>query len=380
MPDTSLTAHPLTARIEVFRPGTFKPMSGDPITYSAAELRAIADAYDPETAPAPVVVGHPDTDAPAFGWVDRFEYDPQAERLFANLHEIEPQFAGLVKEGRFKKVSMAFFAPGQPHNPTPGAWYPKHVGFLGAAAPAVSGLKNAKFAASEAVTFTAAFGDQTARQTASILRKMREFFIDLYGLEDADKALPSWNIEWLDELASDPPPVPAYSEGGDPPAIPLTPQKETTAVTQPDPAFAAREADIARREQDLAKREADAARADNIAFAEGLVQEGKLLPVLKDKVVALLDGLPSGEAVSFSEGAEKLTPAAAVREILAAQPKVIEFGATDLPPGPGSEGAAKFAADGKAVDPDGLATHAKAIDYQNKNPGTAYLDAVRAVS
>ena len=50
------------------------------------------------------------------------------------------------------------------------------------------------------------------------------------------------------------------------------------------------------------------------------------------------------------------------------------------PPGPGSEGAAKFAADGKAVDPDGLATHAKAIDYQNKNPGTAYLDAVRAVS
>lgn len=53
MPDKSISA-----RIEVFRPGTFTPMVGDPISYSAADLRAIADAYDPATAPAPIVVGH----------------------------------------------------------------------------------------------------------------------------------------------------------------------------------------------------------------------------------------------------------------------------------------------------------------------------------
>lgn len=372
---------PLTARIEVFRPGTFKPMSGDPITYTAADLRAIADAYDPDAAPAPIVVGHPETDAPAYGWVDRFEYDANSERLFANLHEIEPQFADLVKAGRFKKVSMAFFSPDQPHNPIRGTWYPKHVGFLGAAAPAVSGLKNAKFSAGEAVTFTADFGDRAAERTASILRKLREFFIDQYSLEDADKALPSWEIEWLDELKSDLPSSPAYSEGGDPPTNPPPPKKEPAAVTkQPDPAFAEREANIARREQELAKREADALHADHVAFAEGLVQGGQLLPVLKDKVVALLDGLPGEASVAFSEGGDKLTPAAAVRDILAAQPKIVQFGATDLGDDPGSANPAQFAADGKQIDADGLSRHNKALAYQRAHPGTDYLAAVHAVS
>jgi hypothetical protein len=108
-----MTDKPLTARIEVFRPGTFKPMSGDPISYSAADLKAIADAYDPELAPAPVVVGHPDTDAPAFGWIEGLDYDASVGRLFANLHQIEPAFADAVKAGRYRKVSMAFFAPGR---------------------------------------------------------------------------------------------------------------------------------------------------------------------------------------------------------------------------------------------------------------------------
>jgi hypothetical protein len=133
--DGPMPAPPLTARIEVFRPGTFRPMEGEPITYSAADLRAIADAYDPEAAPAPVVVGHPDADAPAFGWVESFDYDAQAERLFANLHQIEPQFADLVKAGRFKKVSMAYFNPSQPHNPVPAV-------LLGLFDPSAQGLGN----------------------------------------------------------------------------------------------------------------------------------------------------------------------------------------------------------------------------------------------
>lgn len=65
---TTATA-PLSATIEVFRPGTFGPMQGGALTFSADDLRAAADAYDPQGAPAPVVIGHPATDAPAFGWV-----------------------------------------------------------------------------------------------------------------------------------------------------------------------------------------------------------------------------------------------------------------------------------------------------------------------
>lgn len=82
---------------------------------------------------------------------------------------------------------------------------------------------------------------------------------------------------------------------------------------QPNPAFAA-------RETALTERETKIRHDDHVSFAEHLVQEGRLLPASKDKVVAILDALPATEAVSFSEGGEKLTPGAALRQVLEAQP------------------------------------------------------------
>ncbi|MCI5097518.1 MAG: hypothetical protein MRY77_14480 [Rhodobacteraceae bacterium] len=379
---------PLNARIEVFRPGTFTPMEGQAITYSAADLKAVADAYDPETAPAPIVVGHPNMDTPAYGWVKGFEYDEQSERLFANLHEIEPQFADLVKQGRFKKVSMCFFGPDQPANPSPGAWYPKHVGFLGAAAPAVSGLKNVEFTSNEAVTFTTSFGERGFEETASLFRLLRDFLIDAFDMEAADKALPSWRIEWLDEMEISTPDnalfaaPPSGSIDPAPDASPKTTQREDPPVTKETEAnFAAREAHLSEREKTIASREAKLAHDDNVSFAEGLVADGKLLPASRDKVVAILDALPAEESVSFSNDGEKLAPGAALREVLEAQPKVVSYGEYDLPDDvPGAAKPASFAADGLPVDPAGLELHNKALAYQRQNPGTDYMAAVHAVT
>lgn len=149
---------------------------------------------------------------------------------------------------------------------------------------------------------------------------------------------------------------------------------------QPDPAFAAREADISAREERIKKREQEAVHADNVSFAENLVKDGKLLAASKDKVVSLLDALPAETAVSFAEGEAAIPVSKALRDILAAQPKVVSFGSLELPQEPGVGGSASFAADGKAVDPSDMQLHAKAIAYQKANPGTAYLDAVSAVS
>mgnify|MGYP007125784184 CR=1 FL=1 len=97
-------------------------------------------------------------------------------------------------------------------------------------------------------------------------------------------------------------------------------------------------------------------------------------------MVAILDALPAQETVSFAAGEAKVAPAAALKQVLEAQPKIISFGAMDLPAG-GSEGkAASFAADGRAVDAGSLVTHQKALEYQRHHPGTEYMDAVRAVS
>lgn len=363
----------ITARIEVFRPGTFRPMSGEPITYSAADLLAVADAYDPVTAPAPIVVGHPDIDAPAFGWVERFEYDAKSERLFANLHEIEPTFAEAVKGGRYKKVSMAFFGPDQSHNPQPGTWYPKHVGFLGAAAPAVSGLKNVSFAGAAGATFMAAFG--AGSQSASIFRRLRDWIIDRDGLEAADKVLPAWEIDWLD--GADDAKEPYFAAD---PTLPTKPKEEPAVTQQPDPAFAAREADVNAREKRLTDRETALNHTDNVSFAEQLVQDGRLIPALKDKVVAIFDSLPSHASISFAEGGEKITAGAALREVLQALPKVVAFGEMELGDEPGKAKTAAFAADGKQVDPASLVLQQKALAYQRQHPGMAFMDAVAAVS
>ena len=363
---------PQTARIEVFRPGTFKPMAGDAITYSAADLKAVADSYDPATAPAPVVIGHPATDAPAFGWIEKFDYDAQEERLFATIHQIEPEFAEMVKAGRFKKVSMAFFSPDQSFNPVKGTWYPKHLGFLGAAAPGVPGLKNAQFAGEAGVVFTADFG--VASRSASIFRRLRDHLIDSIGLDTADKVLPAWEIDWLDEADS------PKAHFAAPAAIPPKPEKEKTVATPPDPAFAAREADYDARLAALAAREAAARHTDHVAFAEGLVTEGRLLPVSRDKVIAILDALPGEATVAFAAGAEKISPAAAIREVLKDQPVVVQFGAMDLPEQPGIGKTAAFASDGAPIDPADLVLHRKAEAYMRDHPGTSYLAAVDAVS
>ncbi|HRM74478.1 MAG TPA: hypothetical protein PLI13_07210, partial [Paracoccus sp. (in: a-proteobacteria)] len=219
-------------------------------------------------------------------------------------------------------------------------------------------------------------------ESASLFRKLRDLLVEKFGIEDADRALPSWQIEWLDDqdepdrrFSAAPDQQPAPSDK------PETQEKEPAVAQQNDAAFAAREAALAEREARMAEQEAKVARADHAAFAEGLVQAGKLLPAVKDKVVALLDALPGDAAVSFSEGAAQITTAAALKEILEAQPKIVSFGETDLAEGDDGKGkTAAFAADGQAVDAGQLAIHNKALAWQHANPGTAYLDAVRAVS
>ncbi len=329
-------------RIEVFRTGTFKPMSGDEISYGADDLAGIASGYDPDNSPAPIVIGHPSTDAPAYGWVSGFEYDADTDRLYADIDELDPAFTEAVKAGRYKKVSMSFHTPDAPNNPTPGKWYAKHIGFLGGAAPAVSGLKPVQLAESaegEAVTFEASFGEAGFEETADLFRAMRDWFIEKFGLEAADKVLPSYRIDWLsDRELSGEEPTPLFSEAARSPR-PASPQEEEPTMTPEEiqaekERLAAREAELNARDDDLKSKEAAQRSAEHAAFAETLITEGKLLPANKDKFVAILNAMPEGSQVSFSEGSEEPVTKA-LMALMSEQPGVVSFGQTDLGEDPG---------------------------------------------
>lgn len=378
-----MTTEKKNARIEVFRVGTFTPMGQSPLNFSASDLKAIADAYDPETSPAPMVVGHPKTDDPAYGWAECFSFDDATNILSADLADIEPNFATAVKNGQYKKVSLAFFAPTSSGNPKPGTYYPKHIGFLGAVPPAVAGLKPVSFAQcddADILTFEGSmdFSSFDAENVGSLFRGIRDWFIEAHGKEKADEVIPSWRIDWVNDLE-----LLTTGDQSDFAAPETTPKskKEKSMSVQDEATFAARDKSVTDRETAVAQREADNVHADNVAFAASLVDAEKLIPATQEKVVALLDAVGMIDAtVEFAAGDDALPVAQAFREILESQPKVVSFGAFDLGEDPDAGNAVNFAvADGAQVDAASAALDVKAEAYMAKNPGTDYMTAVSAV-
>lgn len=230
--------------IEVFRAGTFTDMSGNAQTVDEATLQDIAAGYDRDLAPAPVVIGHPQTDTPAFGWVESLFV--QGGILKATLEDTVAEFADMVKAGRYRRVSISMFLPKSRANPKPGSFYLKHVGFLGATAPAVPGLKPVRFAGG----------------------------------------------------------------GGD--SIPYYQDNPAAA------SFAASD-ELARLRRQAREYE-----------VERLIEQGRVLPVFRDEVIAFADSLDDSQTVSFSEGSDAVTPKGWFMSYLARQPKVISFGEMDI--------------------------------------------------
>ena len=91
--------------IHFFRAGTHISSDGRSLTFTQADLAKIAASYDPATHEAPIVVGHPKTDAPAYGWVERVEARPDG--LHAIPRQVNAEFAELVKAGYIRHIGLS---------------------------------------------------------------------------------------------------------------------------------------------------------------------------------------------------------------------------------------------------------------------------------
>ena len=134
------TAHKL---IQIFKTGTHTAMQGQELNFTAYDLARTAAVYDPKLHQAPLVLGHPESDHPAYGQV--LGLFAKGDALFAQAR-VTPELERLVKEGRYTRVSASLYPPHANNNPAPGAWYLRHVGFLGAMPPAVKGMTPPAFA------------------------------------------------------------------------------------------------------------------------------------------------------------------------------------------------------------------------------------------
>lgn len=350
--------------LQIFKPGRHTAMSGAVLEFSAADLAATAAAYDPARHEAPIVVGHPRLDAPAYGWVKGLS---ASNGLEAEPHQVDPAFAEMVDAGRFKKISASFFAPDSPQNPVPGCYYLRHVGFLGAQPPAVKGLRAPEFGEGEEGIVE--FADISDMQNASLWRRMREFIIAQFGLEQADSVVPDYAVATLE--------TEARTESNDEaasldPATPAAPAFSTPLDQQGDDMSAedkarleALEAENKRLKDERIAGERAARHAANVSFCDALVTEGRLLPGNRDIAVATLDYFSvAPEPVEFGEGEARKPLLDAFREFLTGMPKAIEFGEVSADKQPHARDVVDFAADDWAAEIDAYVSEHKSSTAQ----------------
>lgn len=299
--------------INIFRSGKHTTAAGNVIEFTPAEMAKSAKAYDPKLHRAPLVLGHPKHNAPALGWVEAVAFTEP--KYNAEADKVDPALKALVKSGKYGPVSASFYSPDSPTNPVPGTWYLRHVGFLGAFPPSVKGLDPVEFAEGEAGIVE--FVDWSPQDIATTFRSLRDWILAKFGIEDADKAVPSYTVDSLSaqatrEMDQQIAANPLFTEATttttsvDAPPPPEETMSKEMEAKQKD--LEAREAKLAldqaandKRAADLAADEAKKNRAGVAEFVESLSKEGRVLPRDVAPLVEVLVGIAPSATVEFSE-------------------------------------------------------------------------------
>lgn len=356
-------------------------MGGQVLTFSESDLIATCAAYDPAKHEAPLVVGHPQHDMPAYGWVQSLAFSDGG--IDATPAQVNADFADMVAAGAFKKISASFYAPEAPQNPVPGVYYLRHVGFLGATAPAVKGMRAPTFNCSDTEAGVVTFSEWDDVDNASLWRSLRDWFIGKFGMAEADTVIPGYKVQSLEQAAQDEvreaaleadttvPPTPAPPQFADP----VLPTPKESLVTPEEKA--ALEAENARMKAELARIKTAQVHASNVAFCETLV--GLPTDTRKLMVHAFnhFDALDA--PLEFGEGDARAPLVQQLKAALAALPPLVEFGerATQAQAAAGADAVVAFTAPaGFEVSAEGLVELGCAQAYQR----THKCDLVSAIA
>jgi broad specificity phosphatase PhoE/FtsZ-binding cell division protein ZapB len=165
--------------VSAFRSGLHTDSDGVAHLWEVPDLQIIAQQYNkavepgnPERHVAPVVLGHPKDDSPAYGWISKAK--AVGDKLYLKLSEMQPEFVDALKRGLYKTRSISL--------------YPdlniRHIGFLGGSVPAVKGLGPFKFAETKEYK-TYEFEEKTMVDVNE-LKQENTFFKRLFSLFKID--------------------------------------------------------------------------------------------------------------------------------------------------------------------------------------------------
>lgn len=350
----------------VFRAGTHTDSAGVTRQWSEHDIDKIVELNSSRLQDVPAVVGHPQTNDPAYGWLGGLKkvmVDGTAH-LFACLSDAVAEFVDAVDAGMYKHVSLSL---------DPDLATLRHIGFLGAAAPAVEGLGPVRFSADcgEGVIVEFAAPDKqwrlksVLRTFANAFQRVREFLVDKYDVDTANNVIGPDAMGWVAEdigkieTAGAAFAAPAsHSATGDPMDEQLKQENEALKAKVAEFSEKADRAVALEEENAQLKASADAAaraqrRAEFSTFVESLVKGGRLLPAQFDVAVGLLEHVHAAEPVQFSAEATA-TPLDALMGLLKSYPEQSQF----------SRVADKRTAGGAPDNADAMDIAQRATEYQ----------------
>lgn len=344
---TSSPAAPtvLPPGIEIFKAGQCVADDGTHYVFSEGDVADMAASYDPALREAPLCIGHPADNLPAWGWVKSLS--AQSGRLAMDTKDVRPQFAELVATKQYKKRSSSFYPPTHPNNPTPGRWYLRHVAFLGAQQPAVAGLAD--------------FSEQPEVGVVS--------FAEGDGGAEIPPHSPTESSMTTEthQAASAVPPTPAATPDVN---AQLQAAQESAAAAQ-------RERDQALAQLASFAEARKAARlAEFTSFAEGLARKAILKPAETALAVAALQALDGCAPVEFAEGntVRKDSVLDWLKGRLEAAQPLVSFGEH----APGSVPGAADAVDIKAIDDAAFDRMVRA--HMRQHRVASYAEAAQAIA
>lgn len=362
---------------EVFRAGEQTDSKGRTQFFTEADLDSIVANHNADD-PAPLVVGHPKNNDPAYGWTTDLKRD--GDTLFAKAGDVATEFESAVQAKHYRKRSVSIVPD------TAGGYRLRHIGFLGGAAPAVSGLKDIDFADGDSdLSFEFSVQDAVQRSAWGLgsvgrsLRGIRDWIIAKNGLEEADQVIPDYQIESIQQDAAA-----MREELDDDRSFSSSDDSQESEHMPKD--FSQEDMDNAtaqerQRANDAEKRLKDfefkARESDAKNLVDGLIADGKLLPAQTAGLCEFMAHLSCEADASFEfsagDEAQQKTPYEFMREFMGSLGKQVSLGTDDRESA--DEHAQSYSAPaGYTVDDERAKLHAAAEEYAAKH-GVTYAQA-----
>lgn len=306
-------------KIEIFKAGTQTDSAGNSRAWSESDLDTIASSYNPANHEAPVCIGHPKDNAPAYGWVK--SVTREGKSLFAEIGDLVEEFSDMLDKKMFKKRSISL--------------YPdlslRHIGFLGAMPPAVKGLKDFAFAEAPAGFEYADW--QTAyslNNVGRLFQRIRDWLIDSKDLATADNLIPQYEIDGLKAIkpAAETTSGNLYAEISNEDEDMQKVQELEAQIVSFTEKLATETTRANAAEARVTVLEKDKARGELLSFCDRMVNAGKMLPAHQNNHLAIMESLQGQAEIEFSEGgaAVKKAPLSAYQESIENSAALIQFG------------------------------------------------------